>query len=181
MEEPYKGPERRRPNPEDEYREGRRRGDIHCPQHAILWEHHEKDKDEFRKLSCGKIAKIEKELSAEVCKLENADKNISDRIDDLGKAIVGKYWFRVVIGGLCFAIIWIANQNRMSNVEQVESLKELITSQKSISSTVNNIENKQIESSMEIKAFRSELESLNKRQDFLRDLINRRDGVNKQQ
>jgi hypothetical protein len=142
-----------------------------CPLHEVLWGHHEKDKDEFRKLSCGKISKLDDTLQAEVTKLEKADAMIHERIDEVVKTIVGKYWFRVVIGGVCAALIYIGGQNKISNSEQTEALKELVASQKTIAITVNNIENKQIENGLEITAFRREMETLTRRQDVMRDIL----------
>jgi hypothetical protein len=152
-------------------KDGRRPADKHCPLHDVLWEHHEKDKDEYRKLSCGKISKLDSTIVVEVEKLEKADAALHTRIDEMGKAIVGKYWFRVVIGGLCAALIYMGGQNRTSNVEQTEALKELVASQKVIAITVNNIENKQIESSIELNNFRRDMETLTRRQDVMRDLL----------
>ena len=46
----------------DDGRTGRRPGDQHCSQHEILWNHHEKDKDEYRILTCGKIKWLQAEI-----------------------------------------------------------------------------------------------------------------------
>jgi len=59
----WTGQERRTPTPDG--REGRRPADRHCSQHEILWDHHEKDKDAYRVLTCGKI----KDINAEIDKM----------------------------------------------------------------------------------------------------------------
>ena len=56
---------RERRTPTQDGREGRRPGDRHCSQHEILWDHHEKDKDAYRVLTCGKI----KDINAEIDKM----------------------------------------------------------------------------------------------------------------
>ena len=56
---------RERRTPTQDGREGRRPGDRHCSQHEILWDHHEKDRDAYRVLTCGKI----KEINAEIDKM----------------------------------------------------------------------------------------------------------------
>jgi hypothetical protein len=63
MQKAWNGHERRTPAPGG--REGRRPGDRHCLQHEILWDHHEKDKDAYRVLTCGKI----KDINAEIDKM----------------------------------------------------------------------------------------------------------------
>jgi cation transport ATPase len=60
MTKSWDGRERRTPTSDG--REGRRPGDRHCAQHEILWDHHEKDKDAYRVLTCGKIKKINAEI-----------------------------------------------------------------------------------------------------------------------
>jgi hypothetical protein len=45
-----------------EQREGRRKSDERCPDHHLLWKHHDEDKKEFRDLSCGKIAALKVEM-----------------------------------------------------------------------------------------------------------------------
>lgn len=42
--------------------EGRRLGDVHCGEHNILWKHHDDDKTDHRKVVCGKIARVEREV-----------------------------------------------------------------------------------------------------------------------
>ena len=63
MPKAWNGQERRTPTPDG--REGRRPADRHCSQHEILWDHHEKDKDAYRVLTCGKI----KDINAEIDKM----------------------------------------------------------------------------------------------------------------
>ena len=101
--------------------------------------------------------------------LRKVDEALDQKVEILKTTIVGKYWFRVVIGGLCAALLYIAAQNRFSNIEQTDTLKNLAIGKKEIIVVVNNIENKQIEVVQKIKAFESEIEQINKRQDVLRD------------
>jgi len=168
MTEPWDGRERRKPTKDG--REGRRPGDQHCSQHEILWDHHEKDKDEFRKLSCGKILEVKTNLALEVEKLEKVDGSLSTKIEEMNKIVVGKFWFRMVIGAMFAALIYIAAQNRVSNADQTDALKDISKNQKEIASTVNNIENKQIELVGQMKIFEFEIKDLTKRQDILRDI-----------
>jgi hypothetical protein len=60
MTKPWDGHERRAPQKDG--REGRRPGDRHCAQHDILWDHHEKDKSDYRVLTCGKITALNAEI-----------------------------------------------------------------------------------------------------------------------
>jgi len=60
MNKKWDGNERRTPTQDG--REGRRPADRHCSQHEILWEHHEKDKSDYRVLTCGKITALNVEL-----------------------------------------------------------------------------------------------------------------------
>ena len=60
MQKVWDGRERRTPTLDG--RDGRRPGDRHCSQHEILWDHHEKDKDAYRVLTCGKIKEINSEI-----------------------------------------------------------------------------------------------------------------------
>jgi hypothetical protein len=152
-----------------EAREGRRKSDERCPDHHLLWKHHDEDKESFRELSCGKIKDIKTNLTIEVDKLEKVDAAISTKIDDLNKIVVGKFWFRIVIGAMFASLIYIAGQNSLSNRDQTEALKSISKDQKEVVAVVNNIENKQIEISGQIKIFEKEISDLNKRQDVLRD------------
>ena len=52
--------ERRKPTKDG--RDGRRPADIHCGQHTILWENNEKNRSDYRVLTCGKIAALSVEL-----------------------------------------------------------------------------------------------------------------------
>ena len=152
-----------------EDREGRRKSDKRCPDHHLLWKHHDEDKETFRELSCGKIKEVKNNLSIEVDKLEKVDAAIATKIDEMNKIIVGKFWFRIIIGAMFAALIYIAGQNRLSNNDQIDALKDISKNQKEIVAVVNNIENKQIEMSGQIKIFEMEIKALNNRQDILRD------------
>jgi hypothetical protein len=152
-----------------EDREGRRDSDKRCPDHHLLWKHHDDDKKEFRELSCGKIRDVKNNLALEVEKLEKVDANISTKIDEMNRIVVGKFWFRIVIGAMFAALIYIAGQNSLSNRDQTEALKSISKDQKEIVAVVNNIENKQIEMVGQMKVFEVEIRDLTKRQDILRD------------
>jgi hypothetical protein len=135
---------------------GRRKEDNEqCAQHCILWDHNEKEKVEHRALVCAKITKMEIDFKAEVRSLKEEDEKIKN-------SIVGKYWFRMVIAGLAFTIIYVADMSRTSNKEQNATLKE-------IASTVDKIENTQIKMAGKIEVFETEIKRLNDRQDILRD------------
>jgi hypothetical protein len=151
-------------------REGRRDSDKRCPDHHLLWKHHDEDKETFRELSCGKIKEVKKNLSIEVDRLEKVDSAISTKIDEMNKIVVGKFWFRVVIGTMFAALIYIAGQNRLSNNDQTDALKDIAKNQKEISDTVNNIENKQIEMAGQMAIFKLNIDELTRRQDVLRDI-----------
>jgi hypothetical protein len=150
-------------------REGRRDSDKRCPDHHLLWKHHDEDKESFRELSCGAIMEIKNNLSIEVDKLEKVDDALATKIDEMNKIIVGKFWFRLVIGAMFASLIYIAGQNRVSNNDQIDALKEIAKNQKEVVYVVNSIENKQIEMNGQIKIFELEIKELNRRQDVLRD------------
>jgi hypothetical protein len=141
---------------------GRRLADAHCSQHEILWSFHEKDTTYHRDLVCGKILRIEGNLVSEVEKLERVDAAISAKIEELRNSIVGKYWFRIVVGFLCTGIVGLG-------VQQNWAFREIIQNQREFSVSVNNIENKQIEMINWKLNFEKEHENLKQRQDILRD------------
>jgi hypothetical protein len=153
-----------------EQREGRRKSDERCPDHFLLWKHHDEDKESFRELSCGRIKEVKNNLSIEVDKLEKVDAAISTKIDEMNKIVVGKFWFRIVIGAMFASLIYIASQNRLSNNDQTEALKDIAKNQKEISFTVNSIENKQIEMVGHMAIFKLNIDELTRRQDVLRDI-----------
>ena len=164
----WDGHERRKPQPDG--KEGRRPSDQHCGQHYVLWDKHDEDKNSYRGLTCGKITKIEADINSEVGKLEKVDAAISTKIEEMNKIVVGKFWFRVAIGSMFAALIYIAGQNRLSNNDQIYALRDISKNQKEISATVNNIENKQIEMVGQMRIFEFEIKELTKRQDILRDI-----------
>jgi hypothetical protein len=168
MVKPWDGRERRKPTPEG--REGRRPGDRHCAQHDILWNQHDKDTEQHRGLVCGKILKVEGNLAREVERLERVDEalrkvdeSLDIKIQALKEIIVGKYWFRIIVGFLCGAVVALG-------LQQNWAFKEILSNQREFSVAVNAIENKQIEGSEQIKLLGKEVETLGKRQDLLRDL-----------
>lgn len=160
MTKPWDGRERRKPQPDG--REGRRPSDQHCGQHETLWAHHEKDKDQYRELTCGKIREMKINLVTEVDKLEKADSAILTKIDDIRNSIVGKYWFRVVIGFMMAGIVALG-------VQQNWAFKEILENQREFTVLVNSIENNQIDLVRKVTVFEKEIDALNKRQDVLRD------------
>ena len=56
--------ERRRPR--EDGKEGRRPTDRHCGQHVILWDNNEKNRAEYRTITCGKITAINAEIKGMV-------------------------------------------------------------------------------------------------------------------
>lgn len=154
----------------EEGRAGRRQTDQHCHQHGILWENHDKDKESFRGITCNKISEVKTNLATEVDRLEKVDTAISIKIDEMNRIVVGKFWFRVAIGSMFAALIYIAGQNRLSNNDQIDTLKEISKNQKEMTVVVNNIENKQIEMFGQMAIFKLNIEELTRRQDVLRDI-----------
>lgn len=150
----WDGTERRKQR--EDGREGRRPSDQHCGEHYVLWTTHDKDKDEHRILTCGKIAKLETSMDKEVTELDG-------KIETLKKEIVGKYWFRFVVGILFASVIGLG-------IQQNWAFKEILTNQRDFAVSVNNIENKQIKIVEKISAFETEIIKLNNRQDVLRDI-----------
>lgn len=162
----YTGPERRE---KSEDREGRRIGDQRCPDHHLLWKHHDEDKDHFRAsveknqgAACGKIKEVRENLVIEVDKLEKADATILTEIKDIRNSIVGKYWFRVVIGFLSIGVVALG-------VQQNWAFREILENQRDFTRSINSIENNQIDLSSKVTVFEKEIEAINKRQDVLRD------------
>lgn len=160
MKKPWDGRERRTPQPDG--REGRRPGDQHCGQHDILWSHHDQDKEVYREITCGKIREIKVNVVSEVDKLEKADNAILAKIEEIRNSIVGKYWFRVVIGFLGVGIVALG-------IQQNWAFKEILENQREFSVLVNSIENNQIDLVRKMTVFEREIDALNKRQDVLRD------------
>jgi len=163
----WDGRERRTPQPDG--REGRRPGDQHCGQHEILWTHHEQDKESYRDLTCGKILKVESNLSREVERLERVDEALRKvdealdiKIEILKNTIVGRYWFKVVVGFLISGMVALG-------IQQNWAFKEILENQRIFTSSVNSIENNQIDLNRKVTVFEKEIEALNKRQDVLRD------------
>jgi hypothetical protein len=154
----------------EEGRAGRRQTDQHCHQHGILWQNHDKDKEAFRGITCNKISEVKTNLATEVDRLGKVDEHISTKIDEMNRIVVGKFWFRVVIGSMFAALIYIAGQNRLSNNDQIDALKDIAKNQKEISATVNSIENKQIEMVGQMVVFKMNIDELTRRQDVLRDI-----------
>jgi hypothetical protein len=147
----------------DDGLQGRRQSDWHCGDHQEIQSHTK----EHREIVCAKIKEVKINITSEVDKLEKA-------IDDLNRNVVGKYWFRIVIGGLCAALVYIGFQQNWA-------FKEIITNQKEFAVSVNNIENQQIMMSGQMKVFEIKIEDLTKRQDILRDIsIKQREADGKQ-
>ena len=145
----WDGTERRKQR--EDGREGRRPSDQHCGEHYVLWTTHDKDKDEHRVLTCGKIAKLETNMDKEVTALET-------KIEKLSNIIVGKYWFRVVMGLFGIGIAFLYTQNR-----------EILANQHDFVKTVQTIEKTQVKTVETLSVFKKEIEALNTRQDVLRD------------
>lgn len=158
----YNGIERRHPD------SGRRTSDRDfCAEHHMIQE----DKKEHRNIVCGKIKTLREETIADISRVDGEIKNVDRKIETIKDLMIGKYWFRVVISGVCAAILYIGFQQNWA-------FKEIIGNQKEFSIAVNNIENKQIEMSGQMKVFETEIRDLTKRQDVLRDInIKQRDNV----
>lgn len=166
MTKAWNGIERRENN---EYREGRRIGDQRCPDHHLLWKHHDEDKNHFRDsvektqgATCGKIKEVKENLVIEVDKLEKADAALMIKVDDIRNSIVGKYWFRVVIGFMGVGMVALGMQQNWA-------FKEILENQRDFNVSVNKIENNQVDLARKVSVFEKEIEALNKRQDVLRD------------
>jgi hypothetical protein len=128
-----------------DYPFGRRPEDReHCSQHCLLWDHHETDTNKHRKLVCDKILELKSEVKT------------------LKTDIVGKYWFRVVVGFLCVGIAALG-------LQQNWAFKEILGNQKEFAIVVNSIENKQIEVAGKLVVFEMEIKRLDERQNILRD------------
>jgi hypothetical protein len=138
----YNGTERRTSD------SGRRTSDRDfCAVHHFLQD----ESKERREVMCNKIKSLKTEHDADILRLDGdidkVDKRIEtiyDKIDTFKDLIIGKYWFRIVIGGICACLIYIAAENRFYNTEQTSALKGLAVGQKEIMEVVNNIENNQI-------------------------------------
>jgi hypothetical protein len=156
----WNGVERRKPR--DDGKEGRRVQDIHCYEHAMLWEHHDQDKANNRALVCGKISDIKANIILEVKRLEENDSKIENKIDEIKSNMIGKYWGRVVVAFMCASILALG-------VQQNWAFKEILVNQRDFAVTINNIENKQVKVMEKIIVFEKEMDRLNKRQDILRD------------
>jgi hypothetical protein len=119
------------------------------------WKSHNEQELE-RQLACrGAIEGIKKDFHDERTRVDIM-------IDKLRDAIIGKFWFRVIVGFLFAAIIGLG-------IQQNWAFKEILENQRGFTSTLNNVENRQIETNAKIAVFEKEIESLNKRQDVLRD------------
>jgi predicted nucleic acid-binding Zn-ribbon protein len=150
----------------------RRSTDGYCAVHFDKIEHDNERHADLKKKDasiCENVGKAKDELKMEVDKLEKVDLSLSTKIDEMNKIVVGKFWFRVVIGAMFASLIYIASQNRLSNNDQIEALRTIVKDQKEVVVVVNNIENKQIEMSWQMKTFESEIKDLNNRQNILRD------------
>lgn len=118
----YNGTERRHLD------SGRRKEDRDfCAVHHILQD----EKKESRSVVCGKINALKadheadaKRMDGEIEQVRNKIDAIYEKIDTFKDLIVGKYWFRIVVGGLCAAIIYIGFQQNWAFKEILENQKE---------------------------------------------------------
>lgn len=158
----YNGEERRHLN------SGRRTSDRDfCAEHHIIQE----DKKEHRNMVCNKIKTLREETNTDISRVDEEIKNVHRKVETIKDLMIGKYWFRIVISGVCAAILYIGFQQNWA-------FKEIIGNQKEFAVAVNNIENKQIEMNGQMKTFEIEIKDLTKRQDILRDInIKQRDNV----
>ena len=94
--------------------------------------------------------------------MEKADAALMIKVDDIRNSIVGKYWFRVVIGFMGVGIVALG-------IQQNWAFKEILDNQREFTVQVNSIENNQIDLARKVSNFEKEIIYLNKRQDVLRD------------
>jgi hypothetical protein len=138
--------ERRKPTKDG--REGRRPADLHCGQHAILWENNEKNRSEYRTITCGKITALNNEVAKMVP----------------WKIFAFLFTFSVLVAGAGFGYFG-AQIGKLAD-KQEEGLT-------SIRASLGILKENQSVMSTEIKANQSslinEIETLKHRQDVLRD------------
>jgi len=70
-----------RRKPTTEGRDGRRRADVHCPDHFLKWEFHDKNATEQRSIICGSLARIEMEHKEDINRLDKELKRMADKED----------------------------------------------------------------------------------------------------
>ena len=138
--------ERRKPR--EDGKEGRRPTDIHCGQHAILWDNNEKNRSEYRAITCGKITAINNEVAKMV----------------QWKIFAFLFTFSVLVAGAGFGFFG-AQISKLAD-KQEEGLT-------SIRASLGVLKENQAVMSTEIKSNQSslinEIEILKRRQDVLRD------------
>jgi hypothetical protein len=131
----YTGRERRH---SDTGRRGEDR-DV-CAMHHLLQD----ESKERRDIVCNKIKSLKTEHDADMLRLDGDLDKVDKKLDTVKEIIVGKYWFRIIIGGICACLLYIVAENRFYNTEQATALKGLASGQKEIIDVVNNIENNQL-------------------------------------
>jgi hypothetical protein len=131
----YTGSERRHPD------SGIRTSDRDfCALHHVLQE----EKKESRDLVCGKIKSLKTEHDMDILRvdgdIDKVDKKLDQiysKIDTFKDLIVGKYWFRIIIGGLCVAMSYIGYQQNWA-------FSKILSNQQEFSIQLNVVENNQI-------------------------------------
>ena len=110
----------------DDERDGRRASDFHCGQHDILWKHHDEDKSDHRKLVCGKIARVEKE------------------VDDVQKTMTPRWVFTLALGLIAASLVGLFSLTYSGQEKILSRLSsndvEAVISATGIKDSINTIE-----------------------------------------
>jgi hypothetical protein len=92
---------------------------------------------EHRDLVCGKINALRVETENNVKRIDEEIKDVVSDIKEIRRSIVGKYWFHVVVAGLCFGIMYVGFQQHWA-------FTKILSNQSEFSVQMNQIENNQI-------------------------------------
>jgi hypothetical protein len=117
---------------------GRRSSDNEfCALHHILQD----EKKEAKDLVCGKIKSLKTDHEEDIRRLDKdidrVDKKVDDELKEFKNMIVGKYWFRFIIGLIGIAIVYIGYQ-------QSWAFNKILSNQTDFSIQLNVVENNQI-------------------------------------
>lgn len=121
--------------------EGRRSNDRDfCAVHHLLQD----EKKESRDLVCSKIRSLKldfeddiKRMDSDLRETEKKIDRLDLKIDDFKNLIVGKYWFRFVIGLIGIAIVYVGYQQHWA-------FNKILANQTDFSIQLNIVENNQI-------------------------------------
>jgi hypothetical protein len=113
---------------------GRRSSDNEfCALHHILQD----EKKEAKDLVCGKIKSLKTDHEEDIRRLDKDIDTIDKKTDELKDLVVGKYWFRFVIGLIGVAIVYIGYQQNWA-------FNKILSNQTDFSIQLNVVENNQI-------------------------------------